>query len=172
LLVVATVTVALLLVVPPDPVQLNVYTVVAEREPVDCEPLTACAPLHPAEAVQEVALAELHVNVEALPLFTLVGPAVSETVGAAGACTVTVVDCDVEPPLPEQVSVNFVVVVRAAVVCEPVLAIEPVQPPEAVHEVALVDDQTKDDVAPLFTVTGFAVMVTVGAALVTDTVAD
>jgi hypothetical protein len=36
-----TVTVALLLVVPPAPVQLNVYTEVALRAPVDCDPLIA-----------------------------------------------------------------------------------------------------------------------------------
>jgi hypothetical protein len=37
----ATVTVALLLVVPPEPVQLNVNTVVALSAPVDCDPLIA-----------------------------------------------------------------------------------------------------------------------------------
>jgi hypothetical protein len=119
-----------------------------------------------------VALAELHVNVEALPLFTLAGLAVSDTVGAAAACTVTVVDCEAEPPLPEQVSVYLVVAVRALVVCDPVVAMEPAQPPEAVHEVALVEDQVSDEVAPLLTVAGFAAIVTVGAALFTDTVAD
>jgi len=37
----ATVTVALLLVVPPEPVQLNVYTAVVLSAPVDCDPLIA-----------------------------------------------------------------------------------------------------------------------------------
>ena len=36
-----TVTVALWLMVPPVPVQLNVYTVVAVRAPVDFDPLIA-----------------------------------------------------------------------------------------------------------------------------------
>jgi hypothetical protein len=66
----------------------------------------------------------------------------------------------------------FVVAVMAGVVCEPVVALEPLQPPEAVQAVALVDDQANDDVAPLFTVVGFAVNVTVGAAAETVTVAD
>lgn len=38
---VVTLTVALWLVVPPVPVQLNVYTVVALRAPVDFDPLIA-----------------------------------------------------------------------------------------------------------------------------------
>jgi hypothetical protein len=40
-LVVVTVIVALLLDVPPEPVQLNVYTAVALSAPVDCDPLIA-----------------------------------------------------------------------------------------------------------------------------------
>ena len=39
LLLAATVTVALCAVVPPAPVQVNVYTVVALRAPVDFDPL-------------------------------------------------------------------------------------------------------------------------------------
>jgi hypothetical protein len=41
LLLAATVTVALCAVVPPVPVQLNVYTAVALRAPVDFDPLIA-----------------------------------------------------------------------------------------------------------------------------------
>ena len=84
----------------------------------------------------------------------------------------TVVDCDAEPPLPEQVRVYFVVAVRAAVVCDPAVAIEPAQPPEAVHEVALVDDQDRVELLPLAMVLGLALKLTVGAGEVTVTVAD
>ena len=154
------------------PVQLNIYTAVALRAPVDFDPLIACAPLHPPDAVQAVALVEVQVRVDALPLATLVGLALNDTVGAGGAETVTVADCDAEPPAPVQVSVNFVVAVRAGVVLEPAVASEPLQPPEAVQAVALVDDQLNDELAPLWTVVGFAASVTVGAAEVTDTVAD
>jgi hypothetical protein len=96
---------------------------------------------------------------------------VIETVGGA-AETVTVADCDAEPPAPVQVRVNFVVAVRDGVDCEPAVASEPLQPPEAVQAVALVEDQVNADVAPLFTVVGFAVNVTAGAGAVTETVAD
>jgi hypothetical protein len=122
--------------------------------------------------VQAVALVEVQVRVDALPLATLVGLALNDTVGAEGAETLTVADCDAEPPAPVQVSVNFVVAVRAGVACEPAVASEPLQPPAAVQAVALVDDQVNDDVEPLWTVAGFAMRVTVGAGEVTETVAD
>ena len=109
---------------------------------------------------------------DALPLATLVGLALNDTVGAGGAETLTVVDCDAEPPVPVQVSVNFVVAVRAGVARDPAVASAPLQPPEAAQAVALVDDQVNDDVEPLWTVAGFAVRVTVGAGEVTETVAD
>jgi hypothetical protein len=122
--------------------------------------------------VQAVALVDVQVRVDALPLATLVGLALNDTVGAEGAETVTVADCDAEPPAPVQVSVNFVVAVRVGVASEPAVASEPLQPPEAVQAVALVDDQVNEDTAPLLTVVGLAARVTVGAGEVTDTVAD
>jgi hypothetical protein len=122
--------------------------------------------------VQAVALVEVQVRVDALPLVTLDGLALNDTVGAGGAETVTVADWDAEPPAPVQVRVNFVVAVSAGVVCEPAVASEPLQPPEAVQAVALVEDQVNAEVAPLLIVAGFAVRVTAGAGVVTDTVAD
>jgi hypothetical protein len=119
-----------------------------------------------------VALVELQVRVDALPLATLVGLALNDTVGTGGAETVTVADCEAEPPAPVHVSVNLVVAVRAGVACEPAVASEPLQPPEAVQAVAFVDDQVIADAAPLLTVAGLAVRVTAGAVVVTDTVAD
>jgi hypothetical protein len=59
-------------------------------------------PLHAPEAVQEVALLEDQVKVEPLPLVTLVGFALMATLGGV-ADTVTVADCDAEPPGPAQV---------------------------------------------------------------------
>jgi hypothetical protein len=138
---------------------------------VDAEPLIALVPDQAPEAVQEVALLEDQLNVALPPLETLVGLALSETLGAA-ADTVTVADCVADPPAPVQVSMYLVVPVSAAVLFEPVIASDPLQPPEAVHAVALVEDQFNIDAAPLLTVLGFAVSVTAGAGLVTDTVAD
>src|SRR5262245_43199759 len=45
----------------------------------------------------------------------------------------------------------------------PDVARDPVQPPDAVHEVAFVDDQVSVDVPPVVTLVGFAVRDTVGA---------
>ena len=42
----------------------------------------------------------------------------------------------------------------------------PLQPPEAVHEVALIEVQVSADAAPLATDAGFAVSVTVGMTLI------
>jgi hypothetical protein len=62
--------------------------------------------------------------------------------------------------------------VRAPVACEPLTALAPDQAPDAVHELALVEDQVKVAPLPLATVLGLAAKVTVGAGAVTDTVAD
>jgi hypothetical protein len=139
--------------------------------PVPCVPLTALDPDHAPLAVQVVALVEDQLSVELPPLVTLVGPAVSDTVGALVE-TVTVADCDAEPPAPVQMSVYFVVAVSGAVLIEPLIGSDPVHPPEAVQEVALVDDQLNVDVAPLTIVLGLADKVMAGAGVVTDTVAD
>ena len=72
--------------------------------PVDCEPLAALVPDQAPEAVHEVALEELQVNVELLPLATVLGLAAKVTVGA-GEVTDTVADCAELPPLPVQVRV-------------------------------------------------------------------
>jgi hypothetical protein len=134
------------------------------------EPLVAIDPLHAPEAVHSVALVEDQVNVELPPLDTLVGLALIETLGDA-AETVTVMDCDADPPAPVQVSVNFVVAVRADVAFEPLIGWDPLHPPDALQEVVLVDDHVNNDVAPLLTVLGLAEIVTAGAGLVTETVA-
>ena len=55
---------------------------------------------------------------------------------------------------------------------DPLVAWLPLQPPEAVHEVALVDDQDSVELAPLATVLGLALKLTVGAGAVAVTVTD
>ncbi len=167
-----TVTVADWLPVPPVPEQVRTYVVFAVRAPVDCEPLTAFAPDQPPEAVQAVALVEDQFNVAAAPLFTVVGFSVRLTPGAV-AVTDTMVVCVALPPVPVQVSAKLVLAVNAPVDCEPLIAFAPDQPPEAVQEVALVDDQVSVALPPLATVLGVALKVTtaVGFAL-TVTEAD
>lgn len=89
---------------PPEPEQVRVKVVPAVSAPLDCVPMVALVPVQPPEAVQLVALIELHASVEDCPLFTLAGFAVNETVGAGGVTTTGTVWL-AEPPAPEQVSV-------------------------------------------------------------------
>ena len=49
--------------------------------------------------------------------------------------------------------------------CEPLTALLPDHPPEAVQEVALVDDQVKVELPPLATVLGLALILTVAVGL-------
>ena len=128
-------------------------------------------PDQPPEAVQDVALVEDQDKVELPPLATLPGVAVSVTPGT-GAATVTVVDWAARPPGPLQVSVYRLVAVSAPVLCEPLVGSLPFQPPEAVQEVVLVEDQVSVAAAPLATVLGLAAKVTVGAGAMTVTVVD
>src|SRR5580658_7330154 len=61
---------------------------------------------------------------------------------------------------------------RAPVDWEPLMALPPDQAPDALHEVALVDDQVRDAALPLVMELGLAVKVTVGAAVFTEMIAD
>jgi len=57
--------------------------------------------------------------------------------------------------------------------CEPLMGLLPDQAPEAVHEVALVDDQLKVELPPLATVLGLALRTTVAVGVgLTVTVVD
>ncbi len=56
--------------------------------------------------------------------------------------------------------------------CEPLVASLPLHLPEAVQDVALVDDQDSVELPPLAMVLGLALKLTVGAGEVTVTVAD
>jgi hypothetical protein len=138
--------------------------------PVEAEPLVGSLPLQPPEAVQEVAFVEDQVKVELVPLTTVLGLAASVTAGF-GWVTETVADCDALPPAPVQVSVNVVFAFNAPVDCEPLTARFPLQPPLAVHEVALVADHVSVALLPAVIDEGLAVKVTVGAAADAVTVA-
>ena len=139
--------------------------------PVDCDPLVARFPDQPLEAVQEVAFVEDQLRVVLPPLATLLAAALNVTVGC-GVDTETVADCAAEPPVPVQVKVYFVAEVTGEVALEPVVPIDPLHPPDAVQEVALVEDQFNIDVVPFATVLGLALRLTAGAGVVTVTVAD
>jgi hypothetical protein len=56
--------------------------------------------------------------------------------------------------------------------CDPLVASLPLQPPEAVQDVAFLDDQDRVELLPLAMVLGLALKLTVGAGELTVTVAD
>ncbi|HWX30516.1 MAG TPA: hypothetical protein VNZ53_24120 [Steroidobacteraceae bacterium] len=159
------------LLVPPAPLQVSEYDVVAVMAPVLRLPLVGNAPLQPPEAVHAVALVELQVSVEAPPEATRVGFAVNVAVGAAGTVTVAATVALV-PPGPVQVSEYDVFTVRAPVLRLPLAGNAPLQPPVATHAVASVELQVKVDAPPRATRAGYAVNVAVGSAgAATETVA-
>ena len=146
---------------PPAPEQVNEYDLVAVRGPVLCVPLVALVPLQPPEAVHEVAFVELHVSVELLPLAIDVGIAVRVTV-AGGTTVMIAVAAVLEPPTPVQVSEYDVVAETGPMLCVPLVAFVPLQPPEAVHEVAFVEFHANVELPPFAIDAGFAVSVAVG----------
>jgi hypothetical protein len=91
---------------PPVPLQLSVNVVALDSAAVLSLPAVAFVPVHPPEAVHDVAFVEVHVSVLVPPLATEVGDADNETVGA-GVAAVTVTDAVrcVVPPAPVQLSV-------------------------------------------------------------------
>lgn len=121
-------------------------------------------PVQPPLDVQLVASVLLQVSAELPPGAMVVGAALRVTVGAGAGVTSTVTVCTAEWPAPLQVTVNSVVVARVGVACDPAVASEPDQPPDAVHDVALVDDQVSIEVLPATTEVGEADKVTVGKA--------
>jgi hypothetical protein len=108
-----------------------------------------------------VALAADQLNVALLPLATVLGVAVSVTVGAEEV-TDTVAVCAALPPAPVQVSVYVAFAVNAAVCCEPLVLKDPDHAPEPVQEVASEVDQLSVERLPLATVLGFAARLMVG----------
>jgi len=138
---------------------------------VDCDPRSALFPDHEPNARHTVALLADQERVDPAPALTVLGSTVKVICGASGA-TVTVTDWVADPPGPEQVSSNSVVRARAPVDHVPLVATAPLQPPEAVHEVAFSESHRKRDVPPVDTVVGNAARVTPGAAEVTTTSAD
>jgi hypothetical protein len=60
--------------------------------------------------------------------------------------TDTITDCDAVPPEPVHVNTYSVDVLSGWVVCVPLVASEPLQPPEAVHAVAFVELHDNIDV--------------------------
>lgn len=158
-----TVTDALSLAVPPEPVQVSVKVALEDILPLLAVPLVAFVPDQLPDAVHEFALALLQESWLAEPLATLDGLAVRLTVGA-GMIVTDLLSLAV-PPLPVQVKLNVALANRFALVAVPLVAFAPDQPPEAVHELALLLVQDSCVLLPSATLLGLAWSDTVGGAV-------
>jgi hypothetical protein len=146
--------------VPPSPEHVREKVVSAERAAEACVPLVASAPVQPPVAAQAVASVELQVKVEVVPGATEVGSALKVAVGIIWTVVVT---GWLVPPPPVQLSVKSVDAVSAPVLWLPLAAREPLQPPEAMHEVAFVELHVRVVSSPWLTAVLAAVSVAVGA---------
>ncbi len=130
--------------------------------PVDWLPDVALVPDQAPEAVHEAAFADDQVSAEDSLVFTDVGLALNESVGA-GFVTTTVTELLALPLAPVQAREKALEAASTVVVSLPDVGLDPDQAPDAAQEVALVDDQVNTDVVPVLTVDGLALMETVGA---------
>jgi hypothetical protein len=144
--------------------------------PLDWLPLSDFVPDQAPDAEHAVVSVLFHVSTDEPPDATVVGLALSWTVGAALETEAVAVWVAV-PPTPLHVNSNSVSLVIASVVSEPFVATEPIQPPDAVQLVAPLELQVRIALAPGATVVGLTVSDTTGGvvaseAAVTATVTD
>ncbi len=135
-------TVTLSRAVPPLPVQVSVYVVFCVSSGVCWLPCNARAPLQPPEAVHDCALLTVQLNVEikrGLPAVGSTFRSMTGDVGVLSAMTETL--REVLPPVPLHCSVYVRLLVMPAIVWLPVSAFVPLQDPDAVQLVALLEDQ-------------------------------
>ena len=168
---------------PPAPVQVSVYVVEVRAVRV-CKPDGSLLPVHPLDAVHEVAPVLSHLRTVDCPGVRFVGVAESVSVGAGvvvgvvlgvgtvviggvtiAAATGTVTDFDTDPPAPVHVSL-YVLVTALKSDCVPLVGLLPDHPPDAVHEDALVLDHLKFMNCPATIETGLSENVSVGAGTV------
>ena len=144
---------------PPGPLHVSEYVVVAPTVPVVRVPPAPSAPLQPPDAAHALALLELQPSVAEPPGATTEGWTESS---ADGTRLTVAVAAGLVPPAPEQVIVYVVAAFTAPVDREPLAASEPVQPPEAVQELALSELQFSVEEPPGATLVGEAVRLAVG----------
>ena len=155
-----TVTVAVALWVPPAPVQERLNTLLLVSAPVDSLPEVDFAPDQAPVATQDVAFVEFQLSVEGVPLVTVSGLAVSETVGTGGGggvpATVTWTVALTDPAKPVQVSENVLFALTGPVDWLPDVAFVPDHEPDAAHVEVSVESQLSVDDSPLATEVGLA----------------
>ena len=127
--------------VPVGPSQLSSKLVVWFSGPATNDPDSGCEPLQPSVAVQVLAFCDVHCSVVVPPCTTLLGFADNVTETPLPVLTCTVTSASPPPPEPAQLSVKLVVWLRGPTLSDPEVERLPDQPPDAVHPVALLEDQ-------------------------------
>jgi hypothetical protein len=146
------------LLVPPGPLQLNEYVVLALTAPVDCVPLSGNAPLQPSDAKHAAALLEPQVSMDVSPGAITDGLTINVAVGT----TLTTAVADEVPPGPLQANENVAADATGPVPWLPLRPTEPPHAPAAVHDEAFTEVHVKVAAPPLTTAAGAAVKVIVG----------
>ncbi|OGF82281.1 hypothetical protein A3B18_02985 [Candidatus Giovannonibacteria bacterium RIFCSPLOWO2_01_FULL_46_13] len=88
--VVAIVMLIVEVALPPEPIQTSVYEVVVETV-TDCAPFVDSDPVHPPEAVQDVAYCVCQLRVDEPPWVTLCGFAVKVMIGCSVCARIGVI---------------------------------------------------------------------------------
>jgi len=132
---------------------------------VDWLPLVVLVPLQPPLAVQPLASLAVQVSVALSPSLIWVAELARLTLGAVGVSTVTLAVANALPPGPEQSRRNVELLESGPTVRVPETDRVPLQPPLAVHDVALLDDQVTWTASPASTWLGLALKVTSGRRL-------
>ena len=138
-----TVTVTGTLVMPPGPVQRNLKVLSCVNGPTVSLPESGFAPVQSPRPSQDVASLVDQVKVVNPFIGTVVGFAASVTVGNGAGATDTVTDWLALPPALSQVKMNVLVLVSELRVWLPDVGLLPDQAPDAVHDVAFVEDQLR-----------------------------
>lgn len=129
-------------IIPPAPAQVSVNWLVAPRTGVCSLPAPGLLPVQAPVAVQTVASWLDQVSVERSPAPTVAGLAASVMVGAGAgvASTVTVTERLTAPAALLHERLNIVVAANADVICSPLVAFVPFQPPDAGFALAVQAD--------------------------------
>jgi hypothetical protein len=126
-----TLTVTDWVAVPPAPLQVRMYVVVAVRPEKSALPLVGRAPVQPPEATHELALLATQSS-RVPPGLLVTGVAVSEMEGVGGGTTTTTnAERLTDPPGPVQVRSKDELAVRLPVVADPLTGLVPLQLPNA-----------------------------------------
>lgn len=136
----------------------------ADRAPVLREPLVDWVPLQPPDAVHVVAFDELQLSTAEPPVGTTVEFVVSTTVGSTTAGTTSTVTlvASLLPPGPVQTIEYVALAATEEMICEPLAALAPLQPPDASQAVAFKEIQVSTTGDPEATSVGSAVSVADG----------